>query len=176
MNLNETIDQLFNQLEGLILKVDDQQYVQKLEVLSGSTIGQHLRHIMEFFVCLHDGYEKGLINYDKRERDIMLETNRSCAINLIHALREEVTRKDPMQQLRMEVCYSLSESVLPIMVATTYERELIYNIEHTVHHMALIKIGVKAFAENIELPSGFGVAVSTIKHQNKNVYSHVSAG
>ena len=42
-------------------------------------------------------------------------------------------------------------------------RELIYNIEHAVHHMAIIKIGVREVAPYVTLPHDFGIAASTLR-------------
>jgi hypothetical protein len=49
-------------------------------------------------------------------------------------------------------------------VSTNYYREVIYNLEHTIHHMALIRVGINELG-NIDLPKDFGVAPSTIKYK-----------
>ena len=51
--------------------------------------------------------------------------------------------------------------------ASNLDRELVYNIEHAIHHMALIKIGIKEVAPQLQLPEGFGVANSTIRHKKQ---------
>jgi hypothetical protein len=38
-----------------------------------------------------------------------------------------------------------------------------YNLEHTIHHMALIRIGISEVSD-IRLSENYGVASSTIKH------------
>jgi hypothetical protein len=43
-------------------------------------------------------------------------------------------------------------------------REITYNIEHIVHHMALVKIGIKEVCPYVVMPPEFGIAVSTIKY------------
>ena len=36
---------------------------------SDGSIGQHTRHIIEFYECFSEGLDKGLINYDARRRN-----------------------------------------------------------------------------------------------------------
>ncbi|MEM9648432.1 MAG: hypothetical protein AAF969_08120, partial [Bacteroidota bacterium] len=43
-------------------------------------------------------------------------------------------------------------------------REVMYNLEHTIHHHALIKVGIQFFTD-IPLPESFGVAPSTLQHR-----------
>jgi hypothetical protein len=54
-----------------------------------------------------------------------------------------------------------------ILVNTSIERELIYNIEHAIHHMAIIQIAVKHYFKYIDLNKNFGIAYATIKHHEK---------
>jgi hypothetical protein len=44
------------------------------------------------------------------------------------------------------------------------ERELAYNIEHTIHHMAIIKQSIIEHFTYIDLPEYFGVASSTVRY------------
>ncbi|HEX8061527.1 MAG TPA: hypothetical protein VF473_11360, partial [Cyclobacteriaceae bacterium] len=52
-------------------------------------------------------------------------------------------------------------------VETTYYRELVYNLEHAVHHMAVIKIAIRS-TTLIDIPVDFGVAAATIKYRSHN--------
>jgi hypothetical protein len=51
-------------------------------------------------------------------------------------------------------------------VQTNYFRELLYNLEHSIHHQALIKVAVLK-NKNIQLCSEFGVAKSTIEYRTQ---------
>jgi len=158
----------FQQLMDAINMLSQQDYKRPLENLSGSTIGQHIRHIIEFYQCMIKGYEKKSINYDHRVRNKLIEESREFAIQCIEIISNDLKSIDLKKTLSLEVSYEVENKY--IEVPTTIERELIYNIEHAIHHMALIKIGIKEINNTLSLPKEFGVAASTIRHQQK---SHV---
>jgi hypothetical protein len=53
-----------------------------------------------------------------------------------------------------------------VAIPSNYYREIAYNLEHTIHHMALIRVGINEVSM-IELPQDFGVAYSTIKYRQQ---------
>jgi hypothetical protein len=67
--------------------------------------------------------------------------------------------------LVLEACYD-DQSVESITISTNYYREIAYNLEHTIHHMALIRVGLNEVS-GIQLPDDFGVASSTVKHRKQ---------
>ena len=162
MQLKEPIHNLLAQLQCLLEEMTNEQYVRKIDVLSSSTIGQHVRHSLEFFIELEKGYEEGIVDYDKRIRNNSIETDRNFAINTIIQIHTNLVKTN--KNLKLHISYSPEEGNASI-VDTNYFRELVYNLEHTVHHMAIIRIGVNATVK-IELPAEFGIAASTFKHRN----------
>jgi hypothetical protein len=54
-----------------------------------------------------------------------------------------------------------------LLVQSTIGRELIYNIEHTIHHLAIVKIALKSSIPGMHLPEHFGVAPSTIRYRQE---------
>lgn len=52
-------------------------------------------------------------------------------------------------------------------VNSTLLRELLYVMDHSIHHMALIKIGINVNFPQIHLNENFGIFSSTIKFTNK---------
>lgn len=141
-------------------QLDHTGYTQPLPTLSGSSIGQHVRHIVEFYQCMLNGYENALINYDNRSRNKLIEESREFALQCIHKILSDLPALDLSRQVTLEVEYEET-----IRIATTLERELVYNIEHAIHHMALIRIGLRELGEHILLPVEFGLAASTLRYQ-----------
>ena len=166
MQLQQAIKNVFVQISDSLGQLTDEQYCEKSRTLSGATIGQHVRHVIELFQCLNKGYETGTVNYEKRKRDVNIETNRNFAISLLPDIYNSLDKHD--KELMLESNYDeLSDDL--VSIKTNYYREIVYNLEHTVHHMALIRVGIHEVSA-IELPEGFGIASSTIKHR-KNVHS-----
>ncbi|MEN8250029.1 MAG: hypothetical protein ABFS32_13940, partial [Bacteroidota bacterium] len=131
----------------------------------GITIGQHFRHSIEFLQCLKIGYKRGVINYDDRKRSKELETNKDILLANIDKIKSFLQECDITTSLELCVNYD-PQSDEQICMGTNLEREIAYNIEHLIHHMALVKIGIREVCPNVILPPEFGLAISTIKYQN----------
>jgi uncharacterized damage-inducible protein DinB len=151
--------ELLYQLIGLLENLSDEQYVRKISLLSKASLGQHTRHVIEFFLELEKGYNTGIVNYDSRERDRVIETKRHFAIETLLYINSGIEKPDKLMTLKTD--YESGNSI-----STSYHRELLYAMEHTVHHMALLRIGV-GIISNVVLPENFGVAASTIKYRNQ---------
>jgi hypothetical protein len=160
MNLQQTVKDIFVQLDETLQQLTAEEYRKPCTRLFHATIGQHVRHIIEIFVCLEKGYEKGLVNYEKRKRDLLIETDKEFARQLLIGIYRTLDR--PNKNLLLEANYQDSEKGLRI--DTNYYREIVFNLEHTVHHMALIRVGINEVSE-VQVPQEFGVAASTIKYK-----------
>ncbi len=62
--LIESAKLTLTQLDYFLNHIQPLEYQQKLPLLSESTIGMHVRHIIEFYQCLIKGQLQGQINYD----------------------------------------------------------------------------------------------------------------
>jgi hypothetical protein len=163
-DLTRAVNTILDQLTDAVKQLSEVEYTSPSQTLSGSSIGQHLRHTLEFFICLESGFGKGVVNYDKRAHDHLIETNKQVALFTIDRIRSFVNEQMHDKSMLIEVGYDLA-SGNNVQVETNYFRELIYNIEHAVHHMAIIKIGIREVAPRISLSPEFGVAASTIRHR-----------
>ncbi|MBT1706016.1 DinB family protein [Chryseosolibacter indicus] len=163
MKLSQACTQILGQLVDLVEEIDEKDFSRPSHALSNSTIGQHLRHTLEFFFCLESGFEKGVVNYDKRAHDKKIETDRVLAINALNRIIDFVNQIPFDKPLKLEVGYDTTQDDV-VTVETNTTRELVYNIEHAVHHMAIMKIGIREVASYIMLPADFGIAASTLRY------------
>jgi len=161
MQLQQSIQNVFVQISESLEQLTCEQYCKPSKILFGATIGQHVRHIIELFICLDNGYGTGVVNYEKRKRDYTIETNKEFAASLLKSIY--LTLDKTNKELVLEASFD-DHTADCISIDTNYYREIAYNLEHTVHHMALIRVGITEVS-NIEVPGSFGVASSTIKYR-----------
>lgn len=168
MTLSQAATNILDQLAELVKQIHDTDYMTPSEILNGATIGAHIRHTIEFFLCFEKGYKAGTINYDKRRHDKLIETNRSLALAAIEEVKQFVTSLQHDAALKIEVGYDLEKDQY-IEVATNAGRELVYNIEHAVHHMAIIGIGIRHAAPYVKIGKDFGIAASTLRYASAGI-------
>ena len=161
--LQKAINNVFLQLTASVGQLTDEQYVHPCQTLTGATIGKHVRHVIELFQSLQNGYEHGIVNYDSRKRDIRIENEKQLALSLLNEIRAGLNKKD--KDLSLETSYD-EDSGEVVFIKTNYNREIVYNLEHAIHHMALIRIGINEVS-SVELPENFGVAPSTIRYRQE---------
>ncbi len=150
-------------LHRLLEQLPEERYAAAQDLLSGNSIGKHMRHILELFEELLQGYSIAYVNYDNRNRSALLETSPMAAQNKIKACGQWLADIPEDKALVLGARCGIGESD-EITLWSSFSRELVYNIEHAVHHMAILQIAIKA-NESVVLPEDFGLAYSTRKHQ-----------
>ncbi len=151
-NLSENIE--------LLRQLTNEEYVLQHPELSNATIGEHMRHIIELYGSLVENYDYGLINYDNRKRDVLIQTDKNVAISIIEKFLLEIDKTNKPLSLAHN-CFSPKE-----VLQTNYFRELIYNLEHSIHHQALIKVALHNLP-HIRIPDSFGIAPSTLEYRKQ---------
>lgn len=163
MHTTTAAQKLLRQLADLLDAIKPVDFSRPCENLGGGTIGQHVRHTLEFFLCLESGCRSGVVNYDRREHDKTMEVNKDVAADMARRVMNFLTDIPSDRSLRLETCYHLDRETFE-SIDTNARRELVYNIEHGVHHMAIMRIGIREVAPYIPLDEDFGVAASTIRY------------
>lgn len=155
-----SIHKTLKELSDLVLQLSDADYCCPCHQLSDATIGEHTRHIIEMFQCLENQYESNIINYDKRQRDFRIQTSTSFAQQCISEVLNQIGK--PNKPLQLQQIIDGEE----LLIDTNYHRELLYNLEHCIHHQALIKVAI--IQSNAALvDENFGVARSTIEYRKQ---------
>jgi uncharacterized damage-inducible protein DinB len=164
MQLKSTGQAILSQINDLTSQLSDAEFTASLELLNGNTIGKHVRHIVEFFELLVTGNSAGVINYDQRKHDQLLESNTKAVRLSIDKLKTSIGSLSMDSEIILEVSYGKTDEEKET-IKSSVGRELAYNIEHAIHHMAIIKIAVQTVFPNVKLDEHFGVAYSTVRYQ-----------
>ncbi|TGK19787.1 hypothetical protein [Leptospira stimsonii] len=156
----------FNQLADLLSVIDEREYSIEITQVKGSSIGKHVRHCLEVLGNLVIGLETTDISYDRRKRNPLYETSPLAARDKIFELLNELESIE--ENKSVELSFLLDpESGLEGKTISNLKREFLYVQDHTIHHMAIIKIYAECFLQNVSLPKEFGVALSTLQFEKK---------
>jgi hypothetical protein len=146
----EIIDQLTDLAENLSL--DD--FSRPLKVLLENSVGQHYRHIIEFYEVMIGGVRKGEINYDSRKHEYALEQSKQKCLERLEGIRKAFAL-EPAMNMKLWGSYT-READTRFTVSTS--------IEHAIHHMAIIRVALQHEFPDVPVSAGFGYAYSTLKH------------
>jgi uncharacterized damage-inducible protein DinB len=164
MDCKKGTEEISRQVLGMLLRIPESAYQKPQKIFNGSSIGQHFRHIIEFYHCLLEGAGTGRIDYASRKRDIRLEQDIAFAKRAFRQLSQSVKTLDEEQPV--EVLADFTNAERPI-VGSTLGRELMFAYDHAVHHLAMIRIGLEYQFPQLSVEANFGIAPSTVKHNSK---------
>lgn len=133
----------------------------------GGTIGKHVRHTLDHYRALLDGFDSStVVDYDHRERNVPIESDRRAALDAVTAIRRRVNALDAdalRSSVRIRVM--LAGDGAETELDTTLGRELAFASHHAIHHNALMKAIAAEF--EIQTPPEFGMAPSTLNFQTQ---------
>lgn len=159
--MKKNIEPVLLQLNAVLQQLSDAEYTTPSSLLNNSSVGAHTRHIIELFQSLLNGYNTGTVNYDNRKRDKKIETDRLFAAGLLTTIANEMDK--PNKSLALTGLFAAQDND-ELIINTNFYREALYNLEHTIHHMALIRVAINEVS-SIKLAENFGVAASTIQYK-----------
>lgn len=160
MEINVCATNILLQLKELISQVNNDDYTKSLDVFSGSTTGMHSRHIVEFFTCILEQADSKTICYDNRKRELILERDKHALLDRIDKINSKLNEAN--HDFELTIVSTLCNTTLN--TPSSISREFLYAIEHAVHHMAILKIGVNLNFRNVTIPQNFGIAESTVRY------------
>ena len=162
--LHQALVVLLGQGLSLLESLSDTQYVEACPEANSAGIGGHYRHTLEHISPLLTSLTTDLLDYDAREREVRLETDRQYAVTSTQKLLLQAKTCQPQDfDKKIRVKCSVSQDAASPIVESTLAREVMYAEIHAIHHFAIINIICSL--KGISLPETFGVAPSTLTHR-----------
>lgn len=152
-----------HQVNDLLDQLAPHEYRQALPEFDGSTLGQHFRHILEFFICLERGLPDHLVDYASRERNLLFEDAPGIAKSTLEAFASALPEMESDAPIALKAEFGGQERP---SYQSTVGRELAFVYDHAIHHLAIIKIGLRIHFPHIQTDRDLGVSPSTIKARN----------
>ena len=165
MNCTEGTQYMTTQICSLLKLIDDEDYSKPLDIFNGSTLGQHFRHILDFYNMVLKGVVENEIDYSKRERNPKVELDTAYANNAFCEVAQQVAVLDEQKSIQVRADFSNYHDENRPTVPSSVGRELMFAYDHAVHHLAIIKIGIRSTLPHLKLDENLGVAPATIKFQ-----------
>lgn len=152
--------------ESLLESIEAEDFTAKVPEASNSTIGAHYRHALDHFQNLLESLETGVVDYDARQRDSLVENNPEAALAKTAELlsRLDLVADSLPQHLLVRCKVSYDRDATP-SVPSTPAREFMFCVSHAIHHHAMIRM--LAAIRGIHLSGSAGVAPSTIAYRQQ---------
>ncbi|GJM35417.1 MAG: hypothetical protein DHS20C18_44180 [Saprospiraceae bacterium] len=166
MNCKEGTKDIIRQIAGLLEQLDNATLLKPLEIFGGSSLGQHFRHILDFYQCLLRGTLTGTVDYAQRERDPKIESDTRHASQAFMGLISEIAKNEDDLSLAIWGDFSSNPAAGRQKLNSTFGRELMYAYDHAIHHLAMIKIGLQIAFPHQQIEQNLGVSPSTIKYHS----------
>ncbi|MFK7840418.1 MAG: DinB family protein [Bdellovibrionales bacterium] len=161
--LSQGLLHVCDQLEQVLDCLSDSDY--KTVQDDKSSIGAHVRHVIEFMQAILQN--TNIINYDARKRNLDIETSievaRTELVSVIEALQSKLDSEGADASIYM--IEQLSNGGPSVPVPSTLGREIAYAIQHGIHHIFIIKTQAEIYG--ISFDKKIGVAPATVTYQNQ---------
>ncbi len=150
----------------LLENIDDLQYSDKSIAPYYSSVGGHMRHILDVFDCIFDGLEYGKVDLTARKRNELAETKTTFGILYFE---KTISKLQEIKSQNFNTLIEVSDDLGLGNVTANYTlaSALIQAHSHAIHHFA--SIGYIISQLDISLPDmDFGYNPTTPKNQELN--------
>ncbi len=162
MDAIAALRQVISQIQPLLHQIPAAEYRQPRLEFEGSSLGQHFRHILEFFQCLAESRDSGMVDYAARRRNLLYEDSPALASEAFDIFENQLEDFDCQQLVQVRAEFG---STFRPAFQSTVGRELLFVYDHAIHHLALIKIGLICHLPELADDRNLGVSPSTLKHR-----------
>lgn len=148
-----------NQLNDIMVELEQMPRQLADNVYCEASIGQHMRHVFDHVLAIKLAMEEGLVDYDRRDRGNEVETDRLMASQQLSLLNLWIQTED-FDNRKVVVTSEIDcETTRAMRFDSNLNREILYVINHSIHHAAHIKLALAQFG--IKLPTHIGIAPGT---------------
>lgn len=155
----QAIIQNLNRGVNLLGYINDEDYANNSTAPYYSSIGIHMRHILDVFSCIFDGLESCQIDLSARQRNELAETKVSVGLNYFEKVIGQLKNIE-VEDLDREVKVKDDLGLGMVTANYTLAAALIQAHSHAIHHFA--SIGYIISQMGINLPDGdFGYNPTT---------------
>lgn len=153
---------LLEESRHLLERLDDEVYAKTSMLSPRGSVGAHLRHCLDFYKSFLSGLQTGRIDYNCRQRDSLIETDRHHAIHEIRQLIAELREVLPIYRIAPILISTENGSSRESWCSSSVVRELEFLRSHTIHHHSLMAMLLRF--EGIDPGEEFGIAPSTLRY------------
>ncbi|MBL4616253.1 MAG: hypothetical protein JKY46_01025 [Robiginitomaculum sp.] len=131
----ETVSKNLSSGIALIRSLSDEQYCDDSVAPYYSSVGSHIRHILDIFDCIFCGLENGQVNLADRTRDVEVETCRQAGLSY---LQDILVKLQALRTTDLEQLIEVSDDLGDGMVTNKYTlaAAVIQAHSHAIHHFA----------------------------------------
>lgn len=133
--------------ESLLNRISTSIYTNKNVGPYYSSIGEHLRHILDVFDCIFDGLSSGKVDLTARKRNGQVETEIKAGLEY---LESTIIQLQDMAALAPDLMVEVSDDLGLGMVVTPYTLAgaMCQAHSHAIHHFACIGYVLESLGES----------------------------
>lgn len=152
--------------KNLLIELNATSYCCKDIAPYYSSVGSHIRHVLDFYNCIFRGLEHKHVNLTSRERNQKIENDCDCAIGEVEAV---ASRLKALSSEDLNLLLTVEDDLGNGNVSLQYTLGalLAQANSHTIHHYAIIAYILDRLEVNIE-DENFGYNPTTPKQVVKH--------
>ena len=160
--LRKALSSCLGQVETILDIIDKDSSDRAETTYRNRSLGKHVRHIIDHILAFKAAEKSGLLDYDRRNRGSDIEVNWETAREFLAGVREWLVNAEPRcLPLRVKSEIDCLASVSELFESNS-DRELLYLINHTIHHIAYMRLLMER--EGYQLPEHIGLSPSTASY------------
>ncbi len=152
---------VLDQCLDLATRCPDDAFCANSGAIRGGTLGKHLRHTLDHFAAATEGAAGMIVEYDRRARNVPMETDRDAARAEIALVRGRVEALGTLaHDAPVRVRVMIASDGREMTLTSTLGRELAFATHHGVHHLAMMRAIAHEFG--VPVDDATGTAPSTL--------------